>query len=367
MREKAGRTMSSEYMQWAKLRSRARFNLASSGLSNYPIEKLPVTIADLELSGESLYGYEPLQRALAAKSSAPAECVVAANGTSMANHLVMAATLKPGDEVLIEHPTYELLPSVAQYLGAEVKRFRRPPEQGFQINVDEVDRLASKRTRLIVLTNLHNPTSAFTDTETLKRLGEVAVRTGARVLVDEVYLEALFEHAPPSAFHLGGEFITTNSLTKVYGLSGLRCGWVLAEAGLAERLWLLNDLFGVIPAHAAERLSCVALANLDLIAAHARALLEANRRVLNSFLKTRDELECREHEHGTVAFPRLRRGSADNFCALLALKYETSVVPGRFFEMPAHFRIGIGCDTATLTQGLERMGAALDEIRRAEN
>jgi aspartate/methionine/tyrosine aminotransferase len=359
--------MSSEYMQWAKLRSQARFNLASSGLVNYPLKKLPAKIEDLELSGPSYYGYEPLQNALAAKTGVAPRCVVAATGTSMANHLAMAATLKPGDEVLIEHPTYELLLNVAQYLGAEIKRFARTPANNFRIDPDEIEPLVSPRTRLIILTNLHNPTSAFTNNETLAGLQQMARRAGAHILVDEVYLEALFERAPRSAFHLGDEFITTNSLTKVYGLSGLRCGWILAEAAVAERLWRLNDLFGVIPAHAAEVLSCIALRNLDEIAAHARRLLETNGRILNSFLSSRDDLEWTKHEHGTVSFsfPRLIRAeSADEFCSLLKEKYETSVVPGRFFEMPQHFRIGIGCETGTLTEGLERLGRALDEVRR---
>jgi aspartate/methionine/tyrosine aminotransferase len=354
--------MSSNYMHWAKLRSQARFNLASSGLANYPLNKLPVRLEDLEISGASYYGYEPLQAALAAKSDVPSQCVVAATGTSMANHLVMAAMLKPGDEVLIEHPTYELLLNVAQYLGALIKRFTRDPARGFRLNTSEIAQLATNRTRLIVLTNLHNPTSAFTDTETLLQLQEIARSVGARVLVDEVYLDAMFERAPRSAFHLGEEFITTNSLTKVYGLSGLRCGWILAAAGMAEKLWRLNDLFGVIPAHTAERLSCIALENLDSVALHARLLLETNKCVLNSFFRSRDDLEWTEHQFGTVSFPRLKRGSADELCALLMKKYETSVVPGRFFEMPQHFRIGLGCDTATLAAGLQRLGAALDEM-----
>jgi aspartate/methionine/tyrosine aminotransferase len=361
MIERARQVMSSAYMQWAKTRSQARFNLASSGLINYPLTKLPAQIEDLDLSGLSYYGYEPLQQALAAKCNAPPECVVAATGTSMANHLVMAAVIKPGDEVLIESPTYELLLNVAQYLGAEIKRFKRTFDEGFKLNLDEVERHTGARTRLIVLTNLHNPTSVLTNSETLKQLGEIARRVGARVLVDEVYLEALFERAPRSAFHLGAEFITTNSLTKVYGLSGLRCGWILAEPEMAKRLWHLNDLFGVIPAHAAERLSCIALEHLDGIAAHARHLLETNKRVLNSFFSTRDDLDWIRHEYGTVSFPRLKQGNADRLCALLAEKYETSVVPGRFFEMPQHFRIGIGGETETLTAGLERLSLALDE------
>ena len=362
MTDKAPRVISSEYMQWAKTHLQARFNLASSGVMNYPLSELPVSIADLELSGPSYYGYEPLQEALAAKCSVSPDCVVAAIGTSMANHLVMAALLEPGDAVLIEQPTYQLIVNVAQYLGANVKRFTRSFESDFQIDPEEVARRTSSRTRLIVLTNLHNPTSAFTDMETLKKLGQIAREVGSRILVDEVYLDALFDNAPRSAFHLGKEFITTNSLTKVYGLSGLRCGWILTEPELAGRLWRLNDLFGVIPAHAAERLSCVALANLERIAARAREIIEINRRLLNSFFSSRNDLDWKKHEFGTVSFPRLKQGDVDTLSALLAEKYETSIVPGRFFEMPQHFRIGIGGATNTLREGLERLGMALDEI-----
>ena len=362
MIQQTERVMSSAYMQWAKTHLQARFNLASSGLEPYPLAKLRVKIDNLELTGPSFYGYKPLQKALAKKCGVLPDCVVAATGTSMANHLAMAATLKPGDEVLIEQPTYELLVSTAQYLGAEVKRFTRSFEDGFRLDPNEVARAASKRTRLIILTNLHNPSSAPVGKETLKQLGKIAREVGARVLVDEVYLDALFDDAPSTAFHLGEEFITTNSLTKVYGLSGLRCGWILAEPALAKKLWYLNDLFGVIPAHAAERLSCIALEHLDEIAAHARRLLETNRRVLNAFFNSRDDLDSMPLEFGTVAFPRLKNGSVDALCALLLEKYETSIVPGKFFDMPQHFRIGIGCETAMLPEALARLGKALFDI-----
>jgi aspartate/methionine/tyrosine aminotransferase len=356
------RVMSSAYMQWAKTHLQARFNLASSGLEPYPLAKLPVKIEELEITGPSFYGYEPLQKALAKKCGVSPDCVVAATGTAMANHLAMAATLTPGDEVLIEQPAYELLASTAQYLGAEVKRFTRSFDDGFRLNPDEVSRQASPRTRLIVLTNLHNPSSALAQNEALKQVGEIARRVGAKVLVDEVYLDALFADAPATAFHLGKEFITTNSLTKVYGLSGLRCGWILAEPSLAKKMWYLNDLFGVIPAHAAEGLSCIALENLDEIAAHARRLLETNRHLLNAFLKSCDDLDWTPQEFGTVSFPRLKKGDVDGLCSLLSEKYETSIVPGKFFDMPQHFRIGIGGETATLTEGLARLGKGLSEI-----
>lgn len=356
------RVMSSEYMHWAKTRSHAKFNLANSGVAGYPLADLPAKIEDLEINGPSYYGYEPLQKALAAKNEVDPDCVVAANGTSMANFLVLAATLEPGDEVLIEHPTYEILLSAARYLGAEVKRLSRPFADGFRLDPREVERSITLRTPLIVFTNLHNPSSALMDEETLKAVGEIARSVGARVLVDEVYLDAMFERAPRSAFHLGNEFVVTSSLTKVYGLSGLRCGWILAEPELATRIWRLNDLMANIPAHAAERLSCIALANLERIGDRARRMLEANRLVLNRFLDERDDLEAHRFAYGTVSFPRLKRGSVDEVCRLLREKYETTVVPGRFFEMPEHFRVGLGCAPEIFAAGIERLGRALDEL-----
>jgi len=359
---RARTSMHSAYMEFAKLRSGAKYGLAASGVASYPLSELPVRIEDLEINGPTIYGYRPLQERLARKNGVPIECVVAAAGTSMANHLAMAACFEPGDEVLIEQPTYELLVSTAQYLGAVVRRFARRFECGFQIEPDEISRQITSRTRLIVLTNLHNPSGALSESSALVAAGEIAKRIGARILVDEVYLEAVFDRPIRSAFHLGEHFVVTNSLTKAYGLSGLRCGWILAEAGLARRIWRINDLYAATPAHPAELLSVVALDNLDKIAKRARALLDANRRHLNQFLDSRSDIDCIRPEQGTVAFPRLKRGSVEALFQLLQSKYETSIVPGRFFEMPQHFRIGI-CNPEEITaEGLRRLGLALNEL-----
>ena len=358
-----GRVMGSAYMEWAKLHSHTRFNLATSGVASFPLAALPVKLADLELSRSGAYGYAPLQEALATHCCVAKENIVTAAGTSMANHLAMAAILEPGDEVLVEHPTYELLLAALGYLQADVRRFPRTAATGFSLDPAQIERAVTSRTRLIVITNLHNPSSALTDETVLREIGGIARRVGALVLVDEVYLDAAFDRAPQTSFRLGPEFIVTNSLTKVYGLSGLRCGWILAEADLARRMWRLDDLFGVNAAHAAELLSSIALANLDRIRARVRALLGRNQQVLNEFFAGRSDLEVRPLQFGTVAFPRLLSGSVDRFCELLRNKYETSVVPGSFFEMPDHFRIGIGGDTMDLLEGLEHLGAALDEFQ----
>lgn len=353
----------SAYMHWAKTRSRARFNLATSGLANLKLQELQVSLDELEISGEAGYGYQSLLDALADRHRVDAACVVTAAGTSFANHLAMAALINPGDEILIESPAYDPLLAVAHYLGAEVKRFQRRFEDGFRISPAEIERNMSPHTRLIVITNLHNPSGVLTDTQTLKEVGELALSRNARVLVDEVYLEMLFAETPQTAFHLGDQFIVTSSLTKAFGLSGLRCGWILAEPELAKRMWLLNDLFAATPVHAGERLSVVALKQLPAIAARAQTRLDKHRQLLNHFLDDRDDLEAVRPPFGSIMFPRVKHASSDRVCDLLREKYETSVVPGSFFEMPAHFRLGMGGDSETFVEGLDRLGRALDELR----
>jgi aspartate/methionine/tyrosine aminotransferase len=349
--------LSTEYMPWAKRHSHAKFNIATSGVMHWKLRDLPIKIEDLEISGPSFYGFEPLQNALAKHCGVPAERIVAATGTSMANYLAMAAVLKPGDEVLIEHPTYELIVDAVLEIGATIKRFRRTPDT-FSIDLAAIKSGLTPETKLIVVSNLHNPSSALMDESTLRDLGNL----GVRVMVDEVYLDAAFDEAPTSAANLGDQFIVTSSLTKVYGLSGLRCGWIIAEPRLAERIWYLNDVFGNIPAHMAELASVIALGELSRILKHVRARLDTNRAILWKFLDTREDLEVFKPPFGTVVFPRLKRGGVDQLVDLLRAKYETTVVPGRFFDMRDHFRIGIGGDPEPLAEGLKRLGHALDEL-----
>ncbi|MGI8820527.1 MAG: pyridoxal phosphate-dependent aminotransferase [Chthoniobacterales bacterium] len=360
----------SEYMQWAKTRSQARFNLATSGIMSVPAAEFPRQDEPIALTGPGGYGFAPLQERLAQHQGVPRECVVAATGTSMANHLAMAAVLAPGDEVLIEEPAYGPLLDVAHYLGAAVRRFARTFESDFAVDPHALASAITEKTRLIVLTNLHNPSGALLPAEILRQIGAIAQARGVRVLVDEAYLEMTFDPAAPFAFRIGQElsaggenpFIVTNSLTKVYGLSGLRCGWILAAPELARRIWLLNDLFGANAAHPAEQLSVRALDQLAKFRTRAQRLLATNRPLLQSWLTSRPELEFFASPAGTVVFPRLRHGEVNAFCKLLREKYQTTVVPGRFFELPQHFRIGVGGAAAELRAGLDRVSGALDEF-----
>ncbi len=352
-------------MHWAKTRPKVKYDLALSGVLNLLFPELDVKLSELELHGDNAYGYRPLVEAIAAhRQVAPENVVTISGGTSMANHLAMAALLEHGDEVLIEKPTYDPLLAIAEYLGAKIKRFPRRFEDGFKIDIVELEKQITPGTRLIVLTNLHNPSSELVEEVTLRRIGELARDVGARVLVDEVYLEAMFANSPPPAVSLGPEFVTTSSLTKGYGLSGLRCGWILAEPEIANKIRRLDDIFAASAPNVMERLSVVAIAQLPKIAARAKGLLETNRRTLDDFFKTRNDVDVVPTKFGTTSFPRLRNADVDQLCGLLIEKYETAVVPGRFFESPNHIRIGLCCEPESFTAGVQRLGRALDNLQR---
>src|SRR5207237_982007 len=222
--------------------------------------------------------------------------------------------------------------------------FPRKFEAGFKIDIVDLEKRTTSRTRLIVLTNLHNPSSALVDEATLRKIGELARSVGARVLVDEVYLEAMFENAPKSALSLGREFVAASSLTKGYGLSGLRCGWILAEAELAEKIRRLDDIFAASAPNVMERLSVLAIKKLSTIGARA-------------------DIDVVPTKFGTTSFPRLRNVDVEKFCGWLLEKYETAVVPGRLFESPQHIRIGMCCEPKSFNAGVERLGKGLDELR----
>jgi len=357
-----GRIMQSDYMHWAKFKKPVRYALTMSEVPHVRMDRFPLTLADLDMDGASHPRYAPLRERIGRRYAVPVEQVVAADGTSMANFLAMAALIEPGDEVLVENPTYEPMLGAASFLGATIRRFDRKPSDAFRLNPAVVEQAMSPATRLILITNLHNPSGALADEAELRAVGELAARNGARILVDEVYLDAA---VPPrrSAVHLGPEFVITNSLTKVYGLSGLRCGWILAEPALAERMWRVNDLFGVNQAHQAERLACIAFDYLDEINCENPQMLARNRAIWNEFVGGRDDIECAPAEHGVTVFPSWNGGDTERLGVHLREHFDTAIVPGRWFEMPDHFRVGLGLPTADFEEGLSRLGQALDNLK----
>ena len=357
------------YMEWAKTRPSARYDLAGSNILACRIDELPGVADAIAFDGHNENGYGPLLDSIARHYGVATDAVTTAQGASGANFLAFAALLQPGDEVLVETPGYDPLLGAPRLLGAGVHQFERPFADGFALDPDRIKRAMTPRTRIIIVTNPHNPSGVLADPAALEAIGEIARAHRAYVLLDEVYLDLAAAMSAREGATVqrtfagrGDPFVCTNSLTKSYGLSGLRCGWILSSPAVAERIRRARDVVDGTGSIVSERLAVAAFNQLEPLLTRSEALLTTNRAIVRTFLESRSDLAWAPSA-GTVVFPRLRGvDDATQFAERLHRKHDTAVVPGRFFQAPAHVRIGFGAATETLRVGLQRVAQGLDEI-----
>ena len=358
-------SLSAPYMRWAKTRPQVTYDLASSGLVPLTTEELlgdtPAKDA-FSLSGSNDEGLTSLRDAIGSRYGMPADRVSIAAGTSGANFQVLLALLEPGDDVLIERPGYDPLVAAARAAGANVVRFERSWSKGFAIDPYVIRTALTPATKLMVVSNAHNPSGAMANRDVLEQLGVMAEAIGARVLVDEVYAEAQHDAAAPPkpAATLGDVFVSTNSLTKAYGLAGLRCGWILGSPEVSRRVREMRDIIDGSGVFAAEQLSVRAFEQIERLRTRARSILSGNLTAVRAMAQANARLEWLEPTAGTTAFPRVKGvDDTSDLVDRLVRDHDTIVVPGRFFEAPQHIRIAFGGRAEMVREALVRLDRAL--------
>lgn len=355
-------------MHWAKTTPvQYQYNLCLSGIGILATpEELKLSANDIVLTGNNFYGYPPLRAEISKWYSVPEKNIMITQGTSLANFLVAAALIQPGDEVIVEKPTYEPMLTIFEPLGAVIRRVERRPKNKFLVDMTELKKSITAKTKLIVLATLHNPSGIRLPEEQLREIGKAAASVGAMVMVDEVYQDFLGEMIPP-AFLLGDNFITTSSLTKVYGLGGLRVGWIFAPEQLVKRCYEVNNNMGVNDPIPSDHLGYVLMKNggAKLIAQRARERAKKHWAIVKEFLDSRKDLSVVTPDGGIICYPRFTsKISSKEFAEHLQSKYNTVVGPGYFFEDDGGFRLGFGCEEQMLRDGLVRLGQALNDFRK---
>lgn len=354
------RPLTSDHLEWSKAHGDVKYNLAVSGVTPLDVLHISPSVDDFTMVADNEYGWRPLLDRIARRYDVRSENVVLAHGTSMANHLVYAALLEPGDQVLIESPGYDPLQVVPELMQCDVRTFERRPADRYRLDVGLIESALTPRTRLIVVTNLHNPSGVLATRRELEELAQLAHTYDVDILMDEVYLEWVYGRGEPhSAINISPRFVTTRSLTKVYGMAALRAGWILAEPGIAERVRKLNGLFTNSMAHPTERLAARALDHADALLASGRVRVDAHAKLVADFIASNSRLSWTPPAAGTVGFVKLDTGRVDEFVEELLAEEDTLVVPGRFFGSPDYFRIGWGMSSPVLEEGLRRMGRVL--------
>lgn len=357
----ADRDVPFPYMRWAKrhLTGFTPSNLGMSGIAGLtPTDIAPVGPTPYWMP-EGEFGDPDLRAALAARDGVPADHVFVSAGASLANFLVYLAEAR-GAHVAVETPGYEALPRVAAAVGAGVTGFRRDPARGWRVDAGSLRAAVRPNTRLIVVTDLHNPSGARLHTDDLALLVAEAERVGAAVLVDEVYRELDLTVRPTAA--LGRpRVIVTNSLTKAHGLGGLRIGWILATPDRIQRIAEWNDL--VCPAHPVPSIAVAKayLPQADARVAATRAAIVDRVARVDAWVRGRKDVTWTRPDGGITGFLRLPPGTdAEAFAAFAFEQHGVRLVPGSFFQAPDHVRISFGLIPANLDKALGVLGTALD-------
>jgi aspartate/methionine/tyrosine aminotransferase len=355
------------YMRWVKEHldtHPARFNIAGSGMQAPTAADLGLDGPfDLRLHGNNADGEPELRARVAAHYGAGAGHVLLAAGTSLANFLVLASLVEPGDTVLCERPLYEPLHRTLEGLGAELRFINRPLENGAQPDPGQVERGFADGARLLVLTDLHNPTAARLEVGRRDAMLRSAEKHGAYILFDQVYLSGVFDEDAPTAWGTSDRAIVTASLTKTYGLGSLRAGWAIAPPEIVQRGLILNDHLGVEAAYVAEMIALRAFDRLDAL--HARAgRRRAKALPLVRAAANRAGLDWFEPGGAFIVWLGLPEGiGAWDFALHLRKQYDTQITPGDHFGVPDRLRLGFGGDPADTAEGLARLERAVADLR----
>lgn len=351
---------SSPYITWAKSKHHIAYNLGRSGVPGVPLNEIVDRPAGILETGEHEDGWLPLMEQIAGRYAVEAEQVILVHGASMANHMVCSLLLEPGDEVLVEMPVYEPLRLLPEYFHTQVIPISRPPSRNFQPDPDEIMEKVSPQTKLLILSDLHNPSGMLLDRTLLKKIIRIAENRSFQILIDEVYLEFLYPKGERTSALLSPHVITTRSLTKAYGLDDLRIGWIIAEKEQATLLRRLRDLFSITTALPSERIAGFAISKADIMLQKTLKLLQRNMIQLDTYIQTSKHLSWECPPAGSVGFVKMISGDVDRFNLFLERNYETLITPGRFFGMPDYFRIGWGMAREPFDEAFHRFTDALD-------
>ena len=344
---------------------RVRYDLSESGVEALTLEE--ITRDQKELMGTPL-GYaegtgREETRALVAGFHPGSEAanVVITTGTSEANFIALSTLVGAGDEVVVVMPNYMQLHGIANGLGARVREVWLREERGWTIDLDALRAAVTERTKAICVCTPNNPTGQILSAGEIGAIVRIADARGAWVIADEVYRgsERSGEESP-SFSGRGERVIVTGGLSKVYGLPGLRIGWIVAPRERVEAAMEMKDYTTIAPATISEALAQIALERRKQLIERARFLLSERWPLLEEWASRRSrELHWTAPAAGAICFFSYQYPiESMAFVDRLIRDYSTMIVPGIQFRAERHLRIGFGMQPRTLTSGL----AAIDRL-----
>ena len=294
--------------------------------------------------------------------------ILVTSGGSEAIFSIYAALLNPGDHVIVEHPNYPSLHDIPRSFGCSVSYLHLTYDRQFKPDLDELRSLITPKTKLVSLTHPNNPTGSMISKETLEEIIGWVESQGIYLLFDETYREMGFDATLPSAATLSTKVISISSMSKCYGLPGIRIGWLVTQdqkilddiLGIREQVTIANNAIG-------EAIALHVLSQKDIYLERARDHILKNRNIVAMWMEQQEDFEWVYPEAGVVSLPRLASHvnvDPEKLYRRLAEEYKTFVIPGRCFGMEnIYFRLGFGSKMEEIQIGLNYLSRALNDLR----
>lgn len=293
------------------------------------------------------------------------EDITTTHGAIGANHLVLYSLVEPEDEVVAVLPTYQQLYSIPASFRATVKQHVLTPENNFLPDLDEVRKLVTDKTKLIIINNPNNPSGSLMDQQMLEAIVEIAKEADAYILSDETYRGLTqVDIECPSVADLYEKGISVSSMSKVWSLAGLRLGWIATKNQEAlEQCLLHRDHNTISCGMIDEELAAIALANKEKILARNQKIIRDNLKVLDDWVAKEPHISYVKPQAGTVTLLYYDFDcSSRELCLDLINNHGLLFTPGDCFEFEKCVRIGYGCSTEELVAGLNKFSDYLATI-----
>lgn len=342
----------------------AVYDLADTCVESLSVDEL------LELTGENvvevfsrklnygaIHGSDRLKNAISAMYERQSkENITVAHGAIGANHLVMLTLVEPDDKVVSIVPTYQQHYSIPKSFGANVEMFFLKEENNWLPDLDELEKIVGNNTKLICMNNPNNPTGAVIPDEMLRKIVEIAKKSNAYILCDEVY-RGLNHNGNPFSISIADIYdkgISTGSMSKVFSLAGLRLGWIAANNEIIEQINSQREYNTISVGILDDYFASIAIENKDKIIKRNLEKIATGKKILTDWVENEPKVRLVTPQGGTTAFVYYDAPlSSIELCKRLQAETGVMILPGETLEMDKYLRIGYGNNFEQLKKALE--------------
>jgi aspartate/methionine/tyrosine aminotransferase len=350
------------------------WNLSESGVHPMTMRELVQdqatieALADTEINYPQANGDPALRAAIAALyPGATIDNVLVTVGAIQANFTALMTLTEPGDDVAVMQPNYQQLLGLARNTGRSVSTFALKRENAWALDRDELAAAVRPTTRLVTIVNPNNPTGRIMPADERAAVVEAAGSAGAWLLADEVYAgaERVTDVVTPTFYGDYDKVLAVGSMSKAYGLPGLRIGWVVGPQEIVERMWAWQDYVTITTTMLGNKLAAIALSTevRPRVLARTRAYVRRGFDTVQRWADARGDVEVMPPDASAVCFARYQRKiSSTELVMRLLREKSTFVAPGDLFGLSGHVRISFGLPESYVEEGLRRLGELLDEV-----